>query len=108
MFVGVLSPSNTRHGDRFIGFKKSNGKVVHIDTMKYDTPRLYFGAHYANNPCFGMSPEAIAKMTSARNVKGWNAIIDDDLRVIATTNIRKNVEVRLLYWTMVRGEVTEV
>ena len=70
VFVGVLSPSNSRHGDRFIGFKKSNGKVVHIDTTKYDTPRLYFGAHFANNPCFGMTPEAIAKMTSTRNVKG--------------------------------------
>ena len=108
MFVGILSSSNSRHDDRFILFKKSNGQVVHIDTMKDDTHRLYFGAHYANDPCFGMSPETIAKITSARNVKGWNAVIDDNMCVVATKNIRKNVEVRLSYRPMVRGQVTEV
>ena len=81
--------------------------MVHVNTMVDDTDRLYFGAHYANDPSFGMNPETIAKLASARNVKGWNAVIDDDMCIIATTNIRKNVEVRLKYRPTVRGQVTE-
>ena len=103
VFVGVLSPSSSRHGDRFISFKKNNGQIVHINTMKNDAQRLYFGAHYANDPCFGMSAEAIAKISSARNVQGYNAVINDNMCIVATKFIRKNVEVRLMYRPIVRG-----
>ena len=74
-----------------------------MNIMEDDADRLYFGAHYANNPSFGMILERIAKITSARNVKGWNAVIDDNMCIVATKVIRKNVEVRLMYRPIVRG-----
>ena len=107
VFAGRLYSNNSRHGDTCLSFRKINGEVVHLNTMEDNTHHLYFGAHYANDPTFGMNKEIIAKVSSARNVKKFNAVIDDDMCIIATTQIRKNVEVRLKYRPTVRGQIPD-
>ena len=107
VFAGKLYSSNSRHGDKCLSFKKMNGQVVHLNTMEDKIHHLYFGAHYANDPTFGMNKEKIAKISTARNVKKFNAIIDDNMCIVATTEIRKNVEVRLMYRPTVRGQIPD-
>ena len=88
-----------------MSFKRINGKVVDLNTKEDNTDHLYFGAHYANDPMFGIDNEKIAKMTSARNVIKFNAVIDDCMCFVATKEIRKNVEIRLKYSPIVRGQI---
>ena len=76
---------------------KQNSKVVHVNTRHRDITCPIFGAHFANNPSWGKTPDKIAAMTRARNAKGWNAKIEKNMRIVATQDIRKNVEIYLKY-----------
>ena len=107
VFAGRLSPSNKTHVDTCLSFKRSDGQIVHLNTNKDNKSRLYFGAHYANDPMFGIDEEKIAKMTSARNVLKFNAVIDDSMCIVATKEIRKNCEIRLKYRPIIRGGIPD-
>ena len=83
--------------DRYISYTRKDSTVVHLDTRRRDVTSPFFAAHFANDPSWGKTPDEIAAMTRARNAKGWNAKIEKNMTIVATQDIRKNVEIYLKY-----------
>ena len=97
VFVGNLITGPKPNSDRYVSYTKKDSMVVHLDTRRRDITCPFFAAHFANDPSWGKTPEEIAAMTKARNAKGWNAKIVKNMRIEATQDIRKNVEIYLKY-----------
>ena len=97
VLMGNLINGPKRNSDRYVSYTKKDSTVVHLDTRRRDVTCPFFAAHFANDPSWGKTPEEIAAMTRARNAKGWNANIVKNMRIVATQDIRKNVEIYLKY-----------
>ena len=97
VFCGRLKKTGCALDDTLVSFKRENGTVVFLNTRPSGGKHFYFGAHLANNPHWGKTEEERAKMSKTPWVKGCNAIIQPDMTVIATQEIRRNVEIRLMY-----------
>ena len=97
VLMGNLINGPKRNSDRYVSYTKKDSTVVHLDTRRRDVTCPFFAAHFANDPSWGKTPEEFAAMTRARNAKGWNANIVKNMRIVATQDIRKNVEIYLKY-----------
>ena len=97
VFVGNVINGHRQNVDRYISYTRKDSTFVHLDTRCRDVTSPFFAAHFANDPSWGKTPDEIAAMTRARNAKGWNAKIEKNMRIVATQDIRKNVEIYLKY-----------